>query len=81
MNLCTLLYNYLELSKHVDQHAAVKHGLAVHRGHQMGNLLEGEGLDLLHDLGGALHGLALEGHEGLLGVVQRGQISSKKRES
>jgi len=66
----------LELTEHVDEHAPVEHGLAVHGGHQMGNLLEGEGLDLLHDLGGALHGLALEGHEGLLGVVQGGQIRS-----
>ena len=44
----------LELPEDVDEDAAVLHGLAVHRRDEVGDLLEGQRRDLLHDLGRAL---------------------------
>ena len=45
---------HLELPQHVDQDAAVEHGLTVDGRDEVGDLLEGQRLKLLHDLGGAL---------------------------
>ena len=45
---------HLELPQHIDQDAAVEHGLAVDSSDEVGDLLEGQRLQLLHDLGGAL---------------------------
>ena len=67
---------YLKLTEDVDEDAAVKHRLAVDRGDEVGDLLEGEGLDLFHDLDGALHLQTLEGHQGGLRVVQGLQLRS-----
>ncbi len=41
---------HLELAKNVDEDPAVEHGLAVHGGYKVGNLLKAEAGDLLHDL-------------------------------
>merc|ERR1719192_26483 len=49
-----------ELAHHVDQDAAVKHWVAVDRGHVVSDFLECEAVDLFHDLGSALHLLTLE---------------------
>ena len=56
------IFNYFELSQHVDENASVKGGLAVDRGDEVGYALEGERVDLLHNLGRPLHLLALERH-------------------
>ena len=51
---------YLQLSQDVDEDSSVKHWLAVHGGDDVLDLLEGEASQLLHNLGGPLHLLALE---------------------
>jgi len=62
----------LELTHHVDQDAAVKHWVAVDRGHVVSDFLECEAVDLFHDLSSALHLLTLEAQETLLSIVQLG---------
>ncbi len=66
-NTCWSLTN-LELPEYVDEYAAVEGGLAVDGGDLAGDLLEGERGHLLHDLGGALHLLTLERHQGHLSL-------------
>ena len=61
---------YLELSQDIDEDPSVKHWLAVNGGNDVLDLLEGETSELLHDLGGPLHLLALKRQEGLLWVVE-----------
>ena len=61
---------YLQLSQDIDEDSSVKHWLAVHGGDDVLDLLEGEASQLLHDLGGPLHLLALKRQEGLLWVVE-----------
>ena len=51
---------YLQLSQDIDEDPSVKHWLAVHGGDDVLDLLEGEASQLLHDLGGPLHLLALK---------------------
>ena len=58
------------MSQDVDQDASVKHWLAVDSGNDVLDLLEGETSQLLHDLDGTLHLLALKRQEGLLRVVE-----------
>ena len=65
-----LLLTYLQLSQDIDKNPPVKHRLAIHSGDQVLDLLEGEASQLLHDLGGPLHLLALKRQEGLLWVVE-----------
>jgi len=50
----------LKLAKNIDEDSAVEHRLAIDRGDEMGDFLEGQRLQLLHDLHGALHLLTLE---------------------
>jgi len=50
----------LKLAENVDKNSSVEHRLAVDGRDKVGDLLEGERLQLLHDLGDALHLLALE---------------------
>ena len=63
-------FTNLELSQHVNENASVKHGLDVHGGDEVLDLLECEASELLHDLGRPLHLLTLEREQGLLRVVQ-----------
>ena len=63
-------FTNLELPQHVNENASVKHGLDVHSGDEVLDLLECEASELLHDLGRPLHLLTLEREEGLLCVVQ-----------
>ena len=100
---------HLELAEHIDEDAAVEHGLAVHGRDEVRDLLEGQATQLLHDLrralggesdqahgyhrhqpnhdhpghgepgGRHLHLLALEGEEGLLGVVERLELRPRGR--
>ena len=63
-------FTNLELPQHVNENASVKHGLDVHSGDEVLDLLECEASELLHDLGRPLHLLTLEGKEGLLRVIQ-----------
>ena len=51
---------YLQLSQDIDEDSSVEHWLAVHSGDDVLNLLKGEASQLLHDLGGPLHLLALK---------------------
>ena len=51
---------HLKLAENVDKNSSVEHRLAVNGRDEVGDLLEGERLQLLHDLGDALHLLALE---------------------
>ena len=62
--------SHLELSEDVDEDSAVEGGLAVDRGDEVGDLLEGQRVDLLHDLHRALHLLPLEAHQGLLSLKE-----------
>jgi len=55
-----LIFVSLKLAKNVDKNSSVEHRLAVNGRDEVGDLLEGERLQLLHDLGDALHLLALE---------------------
>jgi len=64
----------LQLSQDVDEDSSVKHWLAVHGGDDVLDLLEGEASQLLHDLGGPLHLLALKRQQGLLRVVERLEV-------
>ena len=54
------MFGYLQLSQDVDEDSSVEHWLAVHSGDDVLNLLKGEASQLLHDLGGPLHLLALK---------------------
>ena len=54
------VFGYLQLSQDVDEDPSVEHWLAVHSGDDVLNLLKGEASQLLHDLGGPLHLLALK---------------------
>ena len=65
---------YLQLSQDIDEDSPVKHWLAVYSGDDVLNLLEGETSELLHDLGGPLHLLPLEGEQRLLRVVELLQV-------
>ena len=60
---------YLQLSEDIDKNPSVKHRLTVHGGDEVLDLLEGETSELLHDLGGSLHLLALEGQQRLFSIV------------
>jgi len=64
----------LQLSQDIDEDSSIKHWLAVHGGDDVLDLLEGEASQLLHDLGGPLHLLALKRQQGLLRVVERLEV-------
>ena len=65
---------YLQLTEDIDKNPSVKHRLTVHGGDEVLDLLEGETSELLHDLGGPLHLLPLEGEQRLLRVVELLQV-------
>ena len=69
---------YLELPQNVDKDPSVEHRLAVHGSDEVSNLLEGEGLYLLHYLHCSLHLLALKGHKGLVCIVQGLKLVSEQ---
>jgi len=66
----------LELTQDVDEYSAVESGLAVDGGDDVGDLLEGQRTDLLHDLASTLHLLTLERHQRLLSVVKADKLGS-----
>lgn len=53
---------HLELAEHIDEDAAVEHGLAVHGRDEVRDLLEGQATQLLHDLRRALGGESDQAH-------------------
>jgi len=65
----------LELPHHVDQDSPVEHRVAVNGGDIVTNFLECEAVDLLHDLGSALHLLTLEAQKALLRIIKLCQLS------
>merc|ERR1719470_362414 len=65
----------LQLAHHVHQDASIEHRVAVNGGDDVRDALEGEGVDLLHDLGSPLHLLALETQKTLLSVVKLGELA------
>jgi len=67
----------LELAHHIDKDASIKHGMAVDGGDNVGYALEGEGVQLLHNLHSSLHLLTLEAEETLFGIVELSQLTPR----
>ena len=65
----------LQLAHHVHQDASIEHRVAVDGGDDVRDALEGERVDLLHNLRRPLHLLAFKTQKTLLGVVQLGQLA------
>ena len=65
----------LQLAHNVDQDAAIEHRVAVNRGDDVVDSLQGEGVDLFHDLDSALYLLPLKAEKTLFRIVQRGQLT------
>ena len=63
--------NYLQLAQNVDEDSPVESWLAVHSRDDMGDLLESQPSDFLHDFHRSLQLCALKCHQRLLGLNKK----------